>query len=34
MDSKLLGIIGNMIEEGSIPAIIKIDGKEVGARHQ
>ena len=29
-DSKLPGIIGNMLEEGSTPAIIKIDGKEVG----
>jgi hypothetical protein len=31
MDGKLLGIIGNMLEEGSTPAIIKIDGKEVGS---
>jgi hypothetical protein len=27
---KLLGIIGNMLEEGSTPAIIKIDGGEIG----
>jgi hypothetical protein len=29
-DGKLLGIIGNMLEEGSTAAITKIDGKEVG----
>jgi hypothetical protein len=28
---KLLGIIGNMLEEGSTPAIIKIDGGEIGS---
>jgi hypothetical protein len=27
---KLLGIIGIMLEEGSTPAIIKIDGGEIG----
>jgi hypothetical protein len=27
---KLLGIIGNMLEEGSTPAIIKIDGGKIG----
>jgi hypothetical protein len=30
-DGKLLGIIGNMLKEGSTPTIIKIDGKEVGS---
>ncbi len=30
-DGKLLGIIGNMLEEGSTPAIINVDGKEVGS---
>ncbi len=30
IDGKLLGIIRNMLEEGSTPAIMKIDGKEVG----
>jgi hypothetical protein len=29
-DGKQLGIIGNMLEEGSTPTIIKINGKEVG----
>ena len=29
--NKLLGIIGNMLEEGSTPAIIKIDGGEIGS---
>jgi hypothetical protein len=28
--NKLLGIIGNMLEEGSTPAIIKIEGGEIG----
>ena len=31
MDGKLLGIIGNMLEEGSTPTIINVDGKEVGS---
>ncbi len=31
-DGKPLGIIGNMLEEGSTPAIIKIDGEEVSLR--
>jgi hypothetical protein len=29
--NKLLSIIGNMLEEGSTPAIIKIDGGEIGS---
>jgi hypothetical protein len=29
--NKLLGIIGNMLEEGSTPAIIKIEGGEIGS---
>jgi hypothetical protein len=28
-DGKQLGIIGNMLEEGSTPTIIEIDGEEV-----
>ncbi len=29
--NKLLGIIGNMLEKGSTPAIIKIEGGEIGS---
>jgi hypothetical protein len=29
--NKLLGIIGNMLEEGSTPAIIKIEGGKIGS---